>query len=125
MAKKTKRKASTRAVRDFCNGTKTRSEFFSGIRSYLRRLWMWHDPIRKEVLARIKSGNKYYCYKCQKLHLKKNIEVNHIEQVGSLKDFDDIQVFYERLFVSDIEKVEAICKECHGEITKMQNGNRK
>jgi hypothetical protein len=123
MAKKTKRK-STRVIRDFCNGTKTRSEFFSGFRSYLRRLWMWGDPLRKEVLAKVKVGSKYYCYKCEKLHIKKNIEVNHIEQVGSLKDFCDIQVFYERLFVSDINLIEAICKECHAKITKEQNGNR-
>lgn len=123
MAKKTKRK-STRVVRDFCNGTKTRSEFFSGFRSYLRRLWMWGDPLRKEALARIKSGNKYYCHRCQKLHPKKNIEVNHIEKVGSLKDFCDIQAFYERLFVDNIDLLEAICKGCHAKITKEQNGNR-
>ena len=116
-AKKTKR---ILKAREFCNGTKTQAEFFSGFRSYLRRLWMWSCPERKKALAKIKTGKKYYCHICQKLHIKKNIEINHIEPVGSLKTFADIEVFYERLFVS-ADKLEAICKDCHGDITHNRN----
>lgn len=62
----------------------------------------------------------FLCAQCNKLHERKNVEVNHIEPAGSLKDYNDLPAFCERLFVEDISKLEVLCKPCHLEITKAQ-----
>lgn len=62
----------------------------------------------------------FLCAQCNKLHERKNVEVNHIEPAGSLKTYDDLPAFCERLFVEDISKLEVLCKPCHLEITKKQ-----
>jgi len=62
----------------------------------------------------------YMCAICEKLHERKNVEVNHIAPAGSLKTYDDLPAFCEKLFVEDITKLEVLCKPCHLAITAEQ-----
>jgi len=71
-----------------------------------------HIGRRKRVL--------YLCSVCDKLYDRKQVEVNHIIPVGSLKAYSDLPGFCERLFVEDVSLLEVVCKECHLEITQEQ-----
>ena len=52
---------------------------------------------------------------------RKSVEVNHMIPLGSLKTYEDLPGFCERLFVEDISKLEVLCKECHkGETAKQR-----
>jgi hypothetical protein len=62
----------------------------------------------------------YRCCKCEKRLDRQSVEVNHIIPVGSLKSYDDLPGFCDRLFVEDVSLLEVVCKECHLEITQEQ-----
>lgn len=51
---------------------------------------------------------------------RKSVEVNHIIPVGSLRNYQDLPGFCERLFVEDPKSLEVVCKDCHLEITQEQ-----
>lgn len=120
MAKKVKKE---RVLRTYCENTMTESEFFSGFRSYLRRIWLFKSNARKSVLKKAFASTikKYRCSQCQAFFLKKDVEVDHILSVGQLKSFDDIKPFYEKLFC-DADGLRVVCKTCHLKIT---NENRR
>jgi hypothetical protein len=97
------------------------------IRSSLRNLSRWWKPF-SEALK--KASHVYYvgrakrvmylCAVCNKPHGRKDVEVNHIVPVGSLKNYYDLPGFCERLFVEDISLLEVVCKKCHSAITNEQ-----
>jgi hypothetical protein len=121
--KKKKKVVNPRVPREYCGGTMTKSAFFGAIRAFLRQRWMYSCPFRKEVLKQAYSSllKKWQCNECKKMFLKKEVEVNHIEPCGSLKDYDEIKTFHDRLFVDDISKLEVLCKHCHLLFTKKVN----
>lgn len=108
-------------------GTETQNQHMNKIRSLLRNLSRWWKPMQLALRASSTTftvGRRkrvmYMCAICEKLHERANVEVNHIEPAGSLKDYSDLPAFCERLFVEDISKLEVLCKPCHLEITKKQ-----
>lgn len=107
--------------------TETQSQHMNKIRSMLRSLSRWWKPMQLALKASSTTYTvgrakrvMFLCAQCNKLHERKNVEVNHIEPAGSLKDYNDLPAFCERLFVEDISKLEVLCKPCHLEITKAQ-----
>lgn len=107
--------------------TETESQHMGKIRAGLRNISRWWKPF--QVALRM-AGEKwnvggkiktlYRCSKCNRKLNRQSVEVNHIIPVGSLKSYDDLPGFCERLFVEDISLLEVVCKECHAEITKEQ-----
>ena len=103
----------------------TTSRFFSFIRSSLRRSFTRWPP-KYEAVERAKrlkpKGNvgrhrfEYQCSECKKYYARKEVEVDHIVPAGSLKSFDDLGGFAERLFVS-ADKLRLLCKSCHYKVT--------
>lgn len=106
-------------------GTMTESMFWSMIRAALRQKSRWWKPILKakqKVRRKNKSKNKrlkyeYQCLICKNWFPEKNIEVDHIIPVGSLKSSDDLKGFVERLFCEE-EGLRVLCKSCHKKVTK-------
>jgi hypothetical protein len=101
------------------------------IRSALRNLSRWWKPFAialKNASHTSYVGKAkrvlYLCACCNKLHGRKNVEVNHMIPLGSLKTYQDLPGFCERLFVEDISKLEVLCKECHKEETAKQREER-
>jgi hypothetical protein len=97
------------------------------IRSMLRSLSRWWKPMQLALKASSTTYTvgrakrvMFLCAQCNKLHERKNVEVNHIEPAGSLKTYDDLPSFCEKLFVEDITKLEVLCKPCHLAITAEQ-----
>lgn len=119
---KTQRVARTRN-----GGTETESQHMGKIRSALRNISRWWKPFAMALKsARVTHhvGRRkrvlYLCSACDKLYDRKQVEVNHIVPVGSLKTYADLPGFCERLFVENPSLLEVVCKECHLGITQEQ-----
>lgn len=111
-------------------GTQTQAGHISNIRSALRNLSRWWKPFALALKAASVThyvGRRrrvlYLCSMCNKLFDRKQVEVNHIIPVGSLKSYADLPGFCERLFVENVSLLEVVCKECHLEITQQQRKN--
>lgn len=100
----------------------TTSRFFTFIRSALRQAWNRYPP-KYEALKAAQSGsmtNKstgkmamhFKCAECGNLFVQKEVQVDHIIDVGALKSFSDLPGFVERMFCSSYG-LRVICKECH------------
>lgn len=102
-------------------GTLTESQFWSMIRSTLRRRSMYWKPI-KYALDKVKrpytGENKrrkweYQCEECKEWYDRKGVEVDHIIPSGSLTCYEDLPGFVERLFCEEPECYQVLCKKCH------------
>lgn len=108
------------------------AKFFQFLRSGLRAKWSRWPP-KYAVLAaakrEYKGDNKrqkfeYKCAKCRKYHPQKEVSVDHIEPVGTLRTFEDLPEFCRRLFVG-IDKLQVLCKTCHNKKTLAETKERK
>ena len=100
----------------------TEARFWSFIRSGLRRMHMrWPPMYKSKNMARgpYHGGGRtkwvYECSKCKLYFKDKEIEIHHISDVGTLKCFEDLPLFVERLFCG-VDGYEVLCKECHKQI---------
>lgn len=115
------------------NNTLTESEYFSKIRSGLRRTFMYWRPMmvalenasRKYTGENKRIKKEYQCRGCGEWFTRKNIQIDHIIPCGSLKHFDDIVPFIQRLTQEDPNSYQAICGDCHKIKTSHERGNRK
>ena len=102
--------------------TWTTAKFWSFIRSKLRNGFTRWPPKYEclEDAKRIVTGQRhkyeYQCNLCNQWYKQKEVEVDHIEPVGSLKDFHDLAGFVKRMFVPK-SKLQVLCKQCHKEKT--------
>ncbi len=102
------------------SGTMTKAAFFGMIRSALRRLSIRWRP-RNDYLTSLRraytgtgtrSSWEYPCEQCGKWFIRAHMEVDHRTPCGTLREFDDIGPFCEKLFV-EIHGWRALCKPCH------------
>jgi len=102
------------------SGTMTESAFFQWLRQVLRKSSLYWKPIsqvKKDAQIPYNGDNKrrkysYTCSNCKKEYSATEINVHHKIECGSLKSFDDISGFVERLFVEK-EGLIVLCKKCH------------
>jgi 5-methylcytosine-specific restriction endonuclease McrA len=113
-------------------GTQTESQFFSGLRSALRRHYRYWKPLiaakykaRREYKGGGRQKWEYQCNSCDGWFPDKQVEVDHIIPVGSLKTFDDLIPFIERLIPEDSDSFQVLCKECHKKKTAKEREDRK
>lgn len=100
--------------------TMTDVQFFQWIRQILRKASMYWKPIsevKKEAQVVYKGPNKrrkysYICSECRKEYASTEVNVHHKIECGSLKTFDDLPGFVERLF-TEKENLVVLCKTCH------------
>ena len=120
MAKKViKRKTTTVCSRN--GGTMTESQYFSKIRSMLRSGFRYWKPMQLALEAASRpsqSTNKrikkeYQCAKCKKWFKRADVEIDHIEEAGSLNKYEDIVPFIQRLTKEDISSYQILCKPDH------------
>lgn len=92
------------------------------ITSALRRVWLYYNESRKEVIKRcFVSRGVYKCESCGAIvkgRVGKVIQVDHIEKVGSIhkQSFDS---FINNLFCS-IDNLWGLCKNCHDYKTSLE-----
>ena len=103
----------------------TTSKFFTFVRSNLRSTSAKYPTIanyKKNHRRPYKGSNprmkwEYQCKHCKGWFTDKQTSVDHIIPVGSLKSFDDIQPFCERLFCHE-KGLQILCDTCHQIKTK-------
>lgn len=109
---------------------KTKSAYFSWVRGQIRRgLWS-RNPIKnyiKRQAARpaprgMRAKKVIQCEFCLKDHAQSKIEVDHIIPAGSLKDWDDIGSFMERM-LNPSGGYRLLCKPCHKTHTYAEKHN--
>lgn len=108
--------------RPFNSGKMTNAEYFGKIRSLLRRGFMYWSPIMETLNAASRpnqSANKllkkeYQCIECKEWFKRSDVHVDHIEDCGSLRSYDDVVPFIKRLTMEGIENYQVLCKvKCH------------
>jgi hypothetical protein len=114
-------------------GTLTESEYFSKIRSMLRSGFRYWKPMQlalqkasrpsQSINKRLKT--EYQCAACKKWFKRADVQIDHIEECGSLKTYDDIVPFIQRLTVEDVKAYQILCKHDHKIKTSSYLKNRK
>ncbi len=102
-------------------GSMTESAFFSKIRSTLRsgfRYWKPMQIVLQKASRPYKGTNKrqkkeFQCAICKEWYKRDLVEIDHIEECGSLKNWDDIVPFIKRLTAEGINSYQILCKKCH------------
>ena len=101
-------------------------KFWTGLRSALRRLWMWYSPERREALAAARINKaEWRCAECGKGFKQKDVAVDHVVPCGSLKGLEDLEGFVRRLLVK-AAGLQVLCKElCHQKKTDSERQARR
>lgn len=108
----------------------TEAGFWGFIRSGLRsKSSRW--PPKFEVLKdarRTVTGKRhryeYQCAHCNEWYKQKEVQVDHIVPCGTLKSFDDLPAFVEKLFCEK-DGLQVLCKGCHQVVTNEEREARK
>ena len=104
----------------YAGGRWSKARFFSFLRSGLRRMsvrWPSKSDALRASRRPYKGNNKrrkwdYKCAQCGKWFMGKEVRVHHRVEVGTLKCFDDLPQFVERLFCEEPGFV-ILCDFCH------------
>ena len=113
-----------------CSETMTEAAFFSFIRSGLRQKSQKWKPAydAKKLAQRPYTGEDkrtrfvYLCDICNNLFKDKDVQIDHIIPCGSLKSFEDISGFCERLFC-EVGGYRILCSDCHQVVTNDSRSN--
>lgn len=107
----------------YASGQWTKARYWSFIRSNLRRArWPVIYQVKKEAQlpndGRFDKRTKfmYKCEHCKEIFKGNQVQVDHIVPCGSLKSYDDLAGFVERLFC-EREGFRLLCKGCHQNVT--------
>jgi len=110
----------SRVPRTRAGGEWTEAAFWGWLRSGLRQMSLRWPPRKQVELAarrRYNGTNKrrtweYLCAACGSWFAGKEIQVDHIEEIGTLKAFSDLPQFCERLFCEKSD-LRVLCDNCH------------
>lgn len=112
--------AKHRVPRTRNHGTWTEAQFFSRLRSSLRKMSMYWKPahaalnaVKRPAPPGVRHKHEYQCAVCHGWFKRSDVQVDHIIPCGSLKSFEDLPGFAERLFCEDPAGYQAACKSCH------------
>ena len=122
--KKTVRRTAAPKTRNA--GTMSESAFWTFIRSALRSAstrWQpkfdclkaaYFDTRMNEKTKRV--SKHYKCALCKSIYPGKEIQIDHIIPAGSLREFEDLPSFAQRLFC-EASGFRALCITCHSQVT--------
>jgi hypothetical protein len=113
--------------------TMTESQYFSKIRSALRNAFRYWKPmqIALDLASRpSQSLNKrlkkeYQCAKCKKWFKREHVQIDHIEECGSLTSYADISEFIQKLTKENTTAYQILCKHDHKEKTTLYLKSKK
>jgi 5-methylcytosine-specific restriction endonuclease McrA len=110
-----------KAIKTHNNNTLTESEYFSKIRSSLRKSFQYWKPmsVALELSSRKYTGEnkrikkEYQCACCGEWFIRKDVQIDHIIPCGSLRTFDDIVPFIKNLTQEDPSAYQILCHIHH------------
>lgn len=117
---KIKKKRISKIPKTRNSGTMTESQFWGMIRSTLRSKSRWWKPIlecKNGAKRKSQSTNKrlkweFQCNMCKNWFPDKEISIDHIKPVGTLKCANDLPDFVENLFCT-VDNLQCLCESCH------------
>lgn len=119
---KTTRKPKTaRVARTRAGGEWSEAQFWGFLRSGLRQLsrrWpplvrhVWLESKQPYIGPNTRAKWAYQCAQCRSWGMRKEMQADHIVPCGTLKSFDDLAGFTERLFVEQ-DGLQILCERCH------------
>jgi hypothetical protein len=129
-APKAKNKLAPRVARTRNGGTMTEAQFFQKLRGALRSAFRWWKPMSMALdnSKRVHKGlNKklkyeYQCALCTVYYARTSVEIDHIVPCGTLRSFEDVASFIERLTPEDPKAFQVLCKACHLKKTNEERG---
>jgi 5-methylcytosine-specific restriction endonuclease McrA len=109
----------------------TEAAYWGMVRSVLRRGFRYWKPLqqaRMNARRPYRGENKrqkwqYECNHCGGMFKGTEVQVDHIEPVGSLRCLEDLPSFVEKLTAEDGYQV--LCKECHNVKTQQEKHTHK
>jgi 5-methylcytosine-specific restriction endonuclease McrA len=115
-----RRPKTERVPRTRANSTWTEASFWGFIRGLMREGFKkWPPKYKAKQLAKrpYRGTNKrqrfeYQCAACTGWFTDKETQVDHIVPCGTLKSWDDLSGFAERMFV-ETDGLQVLCKNCH------------
>lgn len=121
MIKKSKRLKKVLVAKTRNANTLTESEYFSKIRSMLRSGFRYWKPMQlalQKASRPSQSANKrlkteYQCATCKKWFKRADIQIDHKIECGSLRTYDDIVPFIQRLTMESVDAYQILCKHDH------------
>jgi 5-methylcytosine-specific restriction endonuclease McrA len=122
----------SKVIRNRNAGTFSEADFWSFIRSSLRKRSLAWKPIAvvRERAKRPYTGDnkrqkyEYQCNICKGYFANTHIKVDHIIPVGNLRSAADLPHFVESLFC-ETDNLQCLCKECHDKKSIVDNKNTK
>jgi 5-methylcytosine-specific restriction endonuclease McrA len=101
--------------------TMTEAQYFAQIRSHLRNAFRWWRPMQIALKAASRpsqSSNKrlkteFKCAKCKQWFPRKDVEIDHKIECGSLSKYGDIVPFIKRLSAENVNAYQILCRPCH------------
>jgi hypothetical protein len=101
--------------------TMTESAYWSMIRSALRsatRYWKPMQAAKTEARRKYIGDNhrqkwEYQCNSCKLWHMGKNIQIDHVTPLGSLRCLEDLADFVNKLTPEYQGAYQVLCKPCH------------
>lgn len=100
----------------------TESEYFGKIRSGLRKAFQYWKPMMialknasrpSQNLENKRLKTEYQCNHCKEWFSRKDIQIDHIVDCGTLTCFEDISQFIQRLTIEDPNGFQVLCKPDH------------
>ena len=112
-----------RVERTRASGTWTEARYFGFIRSALRSAFTKY-PVKYHAKRKAMCEGGYKCASCDGVFKSGEVQVDHIEPCGSLKTYDDLPQFVERMFC-EVDGFQVLCKPCHQDKTNAERAARK
>ena len=111
----------TRVARTHNGGTMTESQYFSKIRAILRNGFRYYKPMmialdlasRPSQSLNKKLKKEYQCNVCKRWFKRADIQIDHVQECGSLSTYEDIVPFIKRLTKEDPSAYQILCKKDH------------
>lgn len=102
-------------------GTMTESQYFSRIRAILRNGFRYYKPMmialerasRPSQSLNKKLKKEYQCAVCKKWLKRSMVQIDHVQECGSLSSYNDIVPFIMRLTKEDPNAYQILCKKDH------------
>lgn len=107
--------------------TMTESQFFGTIRSALRNAFRYNWEPSKVALSNSRRASQrnnkrvkyeYQCAICKQWFIREEVEIDHIKECGSLRSFEDIGPFLQRMLCENPEDYQILCKPHHKDKTQ-------
>jgi hypothetical protein len=100
--------------------TWSEARYWQQVRSCLRRGFrFWRPAVLALEAARVAApgprGRKWLfrCEACEKLHLRRNVEIDHRVPCGELRSVEHVAEFLARLTPEDPGAYAVLCRTCH------------